>query len=511
MNPKPPDTTRPNILFLFTDQQARNSLSCYGNTHAHTPSIDRMAKEGVVFEKAYTTTPICSPARASLHTGLYPFAHGMQTNLFMHGCMVHELADSPGLLSRRLCDAGYQVGFTGKWHLGYGTETRDDPYYRENFSKIDSHLHDIELPQGYRCVSSLPTTLGMVGDDFPGHGGGGRDYPQFLKYLRDEGIQPEIVDHGDGCFELCNGEAAAVDVFLRRRTEELIKQMAGATDSFCMMLNFWGPHEPYYVPSEWLNKFTETQFEPWPSFTEDQSRKPKIHAANRIPRPWSYFQKQLRFAYAYAAFIDDQIGKLLAWLEPRDLLERTQVIFSADHGDSLGIHDCLYDKSMFCYEETCSIPLIIRPAGGAVSPGRRVDAPVSLVDIYSTLLDYAGVPEPLTRRHGRSLRPWVEGASSPDWPETVVTESSGISHCLFTSRMIRKGPWKYVFNCGDRDELYHLINDPHEMNNLVFDPYSEAVLLDMMDALESWMHDKGDDLSIQFRRLRPRGNVQCTR
>jgi len=503
--------SQPNVLFLFTDQQAKHSLGCYGNAHACTPHVDRLAREGVVFDAAYTTTPICSPARASLHTGLYPFAHGMQTNIFTHGCMVHELADTPELLSRRLQNAGYRVGFTGKWHLGYGSAARNDPYYRAHHKGIEGHLNDVLLPEGYQHVTSLPTSLGMEGDDFPGHGGGGRNYPQFIAYLRENGLEPDIVNHGDGCYEVKNDEAGTVDVFLRHRTETIMANMSATGQPFCMLCNFWGPHEPYYVPTRWLAKFSEEQFRPWPSFEENQDRKPKIHAANRIRHPWSYFQKQLCFAYAYAAFIDDQIGHLLAWLETNGLLDNTHVLFSSDHGDSLGIHDSLYDKAFFLYEETASIPLVIRPAHGSGSRGRRVSAQASLVDIYATLLDYAGLHETRFHRHGRSLVPWVNGATPARWPDSVVTECSGIRHCLFTSRMIRKGDWKYVFNCGDRDELYHLTEDPNELINHVYTPDAEPILLAMMDALEEWMREKGDGLLEQFRLCRPRGDVASAR
>src|SRR5699024_9032240 len=123
---------KPNILFIQTDQQRQDTLSCYGGDVCKTPNIDELANESVVFNNAYTSSPICTPARTSLQTSLYPMHHGMVTNNYSFGSMVQELPDSPDLLSRRLEKQGYSVGYTGKWHLGTGEEElMNEPGYDE--------------------------------------------------------------------------------------------------------------------------------------------------------------------------------------------------------------------------------------------------------------------------------------------------------------------------------------------------------------------------------------------
>ena len=113
--------SRPNIILILTDQHRLSAVGCYGRTPCQTPNIDRLAREGARFETAYTVCPVCSPARATIMTGLYPHRHGICSNIYNLGNSVHELPDSPDLLSRRLQSAGYRCGYTGKWHLGNGS------------------------------------------------------------------------------------------------------------------------------------------------------------------------------------------------------------------------------------------------------------------------------------------------------------------------------------------------------------------------------------------------------
>ena len=138
----------------MTDQQRLSAVSAYGQTPCQTPHIDRLAAEGTLFENAYTTFPLSSPARASVLTGLYPHAHGVTANIHEVACSVHELPDGPHLLPRRLQTAGYSTGYTGKWHLG--TEHGQSFYGQQ--------------------TPSLPSSMGLEGEDFGGHGGDGRTW-----------------------------------------------------------------------------------------------------------------------------------------------------------------------------------------------------------------------------------------------------------------------------------------------------------------------------------------------
>lgn len=490
----------PNILFLLTDQQRIDTLSSYGGEFCRTPHLDALARESVQFDRAYCVTPVCTPARASLQTGLYPSRHGMQNNIYYPGCVVHELADSPRLLSRQLARAGYAAGFTGKWHLGFGRPKPDNFEWRRH-----RDWHD--YPQAWLDSGTLPSDVGYMGDDFPGHGGGGHDYPQFRDYLRERGLAFEVEDVfrcNDLYGRSTSPEEASVDYFLVERAITHIDRLRSGSAPFFFMLNFWGPHAPCYPTQHYLDLYRDVSIPPWPSFHDRGDDAPRIHDVKRDPAAaeWSHVERALRHHYAHMTMIDAQIGRLLAYLRRAGLYEDTVIVFSADHGDSFGIHGGLTDKSFFMFEEVCRIPLYIKPAG-APRAGRREERFVNTTDLYSTILEIAGVPRSEAERDGRSLVPLLDGENpAADWPDQVVVEACGLGHTPFCQRMIRRGPFKFVFNCGDRDEFYDLQADPHERVNQIAHPDYAEPAADLREALAAWMQAKGDPLLEAFRRMR---------
>lgn len=488
-----------NILLIVTDQHVKSSIGAYGSKICKTPNLDRLADEGVLFENAYTTCPVCSPARASLQTGLYPFKHGMQTNIFMHGCMVHELPDRPYLLSRRLNDAGYTSGYTGKWHLGYGKEAFNSSYYNEHIEEIDRFRDFIDYPDEYRLATGLPSTCGYIGDDFPGHGGGGHSYPQYFNYLEHLGRTQTTRQYADYFNIVTSSDDTTIDYFLVERSKNIIEKLCTKDKPWFHSLNFWGPHGPYSPTEHFFEMYKDIDLSPWESFYASQVDKPKFHWGKRNGGGWEEFQNALRVYYAYVSFIDAQIGRLIDWLNDHELLDNTHIIFTADHGDSMGIHGGLTDKSFHLYEETTSIPLIVKPAGGINGFSEKRFA--NTTDIYSTILDLAGLPEEQTRQHGRSLMPLIRQDNVLNWPEEVVVESSGLGPALHTSRMIRRGNDKYIFNCGGIDELYNLSDDPHELVNLALKSDSKTLLKEMRLLLKKWLEKKGDYLVTQYSQL----------
>lgn len=491
---------QPNILFIVTDQQRKDTLSAYGDLLSKTPNLDELAEQNMVFDNAYTTCPICTPARASMQTGLYPIHHGMLNNSYNYGNMVQELPDSPNLLSRQLNNVGYEAGYTGKWHLGSGTESVKQDEYIQTFMK-DIQFAELELKN-----DATPTSLGYTGDDFPGHGIGGYPYQAFKDYLVENDLACTIENkisghyHGHEAGEITSGIETTIDHYLVERGKKIINELEQKEKPWFLQLNFWGPHEPYYAPTEFLEHYKTLDIPPWENFVGDSENKPKIHDVKRGNiKEWADVLPFIQHYFASIEHIDYQIGRLFSYLKEKNLYDDLLIIFCADHGESLGIHGGLCDKALFMYEEICSIPLFIK------SPKEknkgRISQFVNTCDIYSTILDYAGIDKDKNERDGHSMKPLIKNKKI-EWPEVVVTECSGIGSVLFTQRMIRKQNWKYIFNAGDIDELYDLNTDPFEKENKVDIAVYADILSDMRNELFLWMQKYKDNLIFEYQSVR---------
>jgi arylsulfatase A-like enzyme len=419
---------RPNILLIFTDQHKLSAIRSYGDpphggTPCRTPNLDRLAADGVRFETAYTACPVCSPARGTVMTGLYPHAHGICSNVHNLGNSVHELADRPELLSRRLESAGYRCGYSGKWHLG---TDRDELFGGTNHP-------------------SLPRDVGFEGQQFPGHGGGGFHYPEYRAYLEEHGYEHAVTQVDDrevrvmpyGVLE--GPTESTVPYFLVEHSIDLIDRFAAAGDPFFVWHNFWGPHAPYYAPREFYELYREVEIPEWPNYRWPARFINRPHQVKIHPQAetlaWEDWAEGIRHYYAFMTLIDQQIGRLLDHLEATGLRENTVIIFTADHGETLGTHGGLTDK-------------------GAV--------------------------------HGRSLRPILEDRPV-DWRERVFVEFNGVNSLATSMVSVREGDLKYGWNCSNHDELYDLAHDPHEVRNLIDDPAYADDVRRLRGAISDWM------------------------
>lgn len=465
---------RPNILLIFTDQHRLSGVGCYGETVCRTPNIDRLAAQGVRFETAYTTCPVCSPARGTVMTGLFPHAHGICSNAHNLGSAVHELADRPELLSRRLQAAGYQCGYSGKWHLG-SNSTR---------------------AFGGPNEPSLPKDVGFEGQNFPGHGGGGFNYPEYRAYLEENGFVHEVYQVREDRervwpYGVLRGEVeSTVPYFLTENSMGLIDRFAEEGAPFFMWHNFWGPHGPFYVPREFYDMYADVEIPEWPNHRWEGSKENAPYQVKRHPRTdeleWADWAEAVRHYYAFATLIDRQIGRLLGHLEETGLAENTVVIFTADHGQTLGSHGGLTDKGWHHFEEIQRVPMIARVPGCEEGVVRQEW--VSLADLYPTILELAGGE--CGEGHGRSFAPLLRGEEVA-WREAVFVEFHGVNNLATTMISARQGDIKYGWNCSNRDELYDLATDPHETVNLVDDPEYARALATMRQLLADWMRDTG--------------------
>lgn len=485
----PQKHTQPNILFILTDQQRLSALGAYGETPCKTPHLDRLAARGARFETAYTTCPVCSPARGSIMTGQYPHAHGITSNVHDLGCTIHEMTDRPELLSRQLQTAGYSCGYTGKWHLGCGWETTF----------------------GAKIHTGLPHDVGFVGHNFWGHGDGGHNYPEYQSYLKQHGWSHEVCNaspqgptagrHG----QLAGPVESTVPYFLADHTISLMDRFSESSQPFFIWHNFWGPHEPYYPTLEYYERYRDVSIPEWANFHWIPSDPHGPQSLKRHPRAaqleWGYWEELLRHYYAFTTMIDDQVGRMLAHLESSGLADDTIIIFSSDHGETLGSHGGLTDKGWHHFEEIQRIPLIVY----VPEKYRREDfVPrgvfpqwASLADYYPTILDYAGVNiEALPKLHGNSLRPILEGCEQEHKQQAVV-EFYGVNAMPTSMLTLRSGNLKYGWNCASRDELYDLAEDPWETNNLIDSSVYEDQKHQLQDELVNWMETHDYDRRVR--------------
>jgi arylsulfatase A-like enzyme len=479
---------QPNILLILTDQQRVDSLGAYGGRMAHTPVADALAARGVRFTQAYTPCSVCSPARASVLTGLYPHQHGVMAN-----------GDGlkPGLpnMAERLTAANYRLGYAGKWHI-------DDTFGPTHFG---FHANDW---LGYAHPAG-----GVYMKSFKGSWRGPINH--YVEYLYDRGLEMPTLDEqlyrpANANFEIFARQSGPVEAnyehYVAEETIQLIdrfhryRQRDGKP--FFMWANFWGPHNPYILPEPYFSMFKASDVELSPSMAETFANKPYIQRAMSI-----HYQgvglldddawREIIAKYAgYCALIDYEIGRIVARLEELGILDNTIVIFSADHGSMVG-HHRLIDKGPEPYDDIQNIPMIA--AGPGIAQGAVCDEFVYLHDLTPTIMDLAGA-EMYPCSNAQSLRS-VLGGGRLEKPRDDVYMTRHDHPFPYEQRFLRTARYKYAFNNSDIDELYDLETDPDEMVNRIDDPALADVRAEMVERMRRHIEAQRDPIRQSFNTL----------
>jgi len=460
-----PTPTSPNIVLVLSDEQHLDTLGCYGSPVVRTPHVDRLAGEGMRFTSAWCCSSICSPSRAALFTGLLPHRFGTIVNNLT---IPPETPNLAGLLRSQ----GYRLGYAGKWHVDKDT---------------------------------VPTSHHFEGKDFPGYG-----YPAWMfrteidpvamqrkknyyyEYLVENGWEaPTLSDvehtwmpdrklmiHGrqSGPVE------AGIPYFVGEETVRLIRSMSRRRGRdglpFFVWANFWGPHNPCYLPEPYFSMYDPKDIPEPPSAGDEFHGKPHVHERmskywGMFGAPWSAWREHLARYLGYVTYIDDQIGRMVAALDQAGELDNTLFVFASDHGDMMGRHQ-LMDKGAFMYDDTYRIPMVVR--GPAVQEG-VCDEFVYLHDLFETLLDTAG-SESIPDNDGRSLKPLLTAAEGWESRDEIFGEFDR-QIVTYPQRMIRTRTHKFIYNTGDIGELYDLEKDPHEMQNEARNPAYKDIKEDL--------------------------------
>jgi len=428
---------RPNILWLLTDQQSALAMSCAGNSDLRTPAMDRLAAGGVRFERAYCTQPLCTPARASLFTGLMPRDCGCPRN----GQAIRE-ETRPRELGRLLADAGYDCYYGGKWHVPQVAMPEDND-------------HGFHVICGFNDARLADASTGCLA----------RIAAQPLEQRRPF----FLVASFDNPHTIC----------------EWARSMALP----------WGsigePPPPVECPNLPPN-FMPAPFEPEIIRVEQAANWGIYPYRERSPEDW----RQLRWAYyRLVEKVDSEIGRILGALETRGLAENTVVVFTSDHGDGHGAHQ--WNQKSALFEEIVRVPLIIRAPAARPGTVSRSDLVSTGLDLLPTVCDYAGVTPP-GGLSGRSLRPLVEarpGASeSPRKALFLETVFDGVRGFETQGRAVRTARHKYsVYDRGRyREQLVDLDADPGEMVNLAVERRHVDVLAEHRRLLANRLRTGGD-------------------
>ncbi|MEO5796291.1 MAG: choline-sulfatase [Rhodoferax sp.] len=429
---------QPNILILMADQLTPSALAAYGNTVSKTPHIDALAASGVVFESAYTNSPLCAPSRYVFMAGKLPSAIGAYDN-------AAELPSEVLTFGHYLRHAGYRTILSGKMH----------------FCGADQ-LHGFEE----RLTTDIyPADFGWTPD---------WDQPELRpSWYHNMG---SVTDAGT-CIRSNQLDFDEEVVFLaQQKLFDIVRD--DDARPFCMVVSMTHPHDPYAIPQQYWDLYRDEDIDmprvaPIDPAQMDPHSKRLRHVSDMDNAPISAQQtRNARHAYYGAvSYVDEQIGKIRRTLEQTGQADNTIVILLSDHGDMLGERGLWYKMNFF--ENACRVPLIVH------APKRfqahRVAASVSLVDILPTLVDMAfdgvapAAPEALD---GRSVWPHLVGTGGHD---EVVGEYLG-EGAVAPLVMLRRGVHKFVHSPGDPDQLFDLQADPNELKNLATDPASADLL-----------------------------------
>lgn len=435
----------PNIVVILVDDMRWDEFQANGHPFIKTPNIDRIAREGVSFQNAFVTTPLCSPCRASFLTGLYAHSHGIIDNTD-RSKQSHKLRTFPA----KLDTLGYETAFIGKWHMGNDDSQRPGFNYwvalKGQGEAINPSLNvngEHIKTEGYVTDILTDFSLKFINKD--------RKEP-FLLYLSEKALHPNLIQRDDG---------------------SIVNIGDGG-----------------FIPAErHKGLYSNSNFKNRPNYGIPPSDKPALSRKIKQLPPLGIetvtTRQNISRRTEMILAIDDGLGKIMTALEAKGELDNTVIVFTSDEGFFYGEHG-LSEERRLAYEESIRIPMLIRyppKIKAGITPSQMVLS----IDLAPTLLELAG-QRPDNWMQGRSMLPVIKGEAK-DWRSSFIVEyfSDSVYPRIVNMgyKAIRTERYKYIkYNeLQDMDELYDLKEDPFEMKNLAKDPQSEQTLIKMNNKL----------------------------
>lgn len=452
---------RPNILLFIMDGVQGHLMR--PDHPGYTPHFDRLAARGLRVNNAYTPSPTCSPARASLMTGLLPHNHGV--------LQVEHVVDPDQCLLRtdrahwaqHLERAGYATGYFGKWHI-----ERTDA-----LEQFGWQTHRVLGRSAHRTHSKR---------------GGGADVPldpQLTRYLEGpDGYNP-ILHYGVTDVEPSErgmGQTA-------REALRFLQQQEGSQEPWCCCASYYEPNEAMIVSRTAFERIDRASIQLPSTLRDDMADRPNWYRRQQqifAATSEDEWRTALACYYGRISELDAQFGLLIDYLESSGQLENTVVIVTADHGKYVGAHG-MEGHNFGAFEEIYNIPLVA--AGPGITQGVNSAARVGLHAVGPTLLEWAGA-DPLPNIDATSFADLCGDPTLADRYTTGYAENHG-NRFVMSQRIVWDGPWKLAFNGFDFDELYNLAEDPHETQNRAADPQCADVLRSL--TTELWRRIRASD------------------
>lgn len=435
-----------NLLFIMSDQHSKEKMGAYGNPYISTPNLDRLCENGVRFNNAYCNNPICVPSRAAMACGDFGFRHSYWDNS-------HPYEGAVKSWGHRLTGQGYHVTTIGKLHF---KDEHCDTGFPEQL--IPLHVKD-GIGNLTVCIRDLDIKRPNQRDVLLKAGAGESEYIQYDKKV-----------------------AKLAAEFLKNESQRLRDK------PFCLYVGFVTPHFPLTVPDDILEMYKPFEKLPFPTQwkMEERPNHPALVRFRELSctEEKSVTEETVRRAvacyYGLVTFMDRQVGVVLDALKEAGLSDSTRIIYTSDHGDTMGDHGVFFKNTM--YEGSVGIPMVL--AGPDIPSGKQVNDNVSLIDIYPSVLECMGIavsPEECCLP-GHSLWDYALGKKVKDRPVMAESHTFAYRHAVF---MLRYKKYKLIYYAekGYWPQLFDLETDPKELEDLGENPQYEMIIQDMKKRL----------------------------
>lgn len=491
---------RPNILFIMSDDHAEAAISCYNKSLISTPNIDRIANEGILFKNSFVTNSICAPSRAAMLTGKYSHKNGLRDNR-------DEFDGSQMTFIKQLQKAGYKTYIVGKWHLKTTPTGFDDwqilidqgEYYNPTFIENGKEKNYIGYTTDLITDKAIEV-LNTRDREKPfcllvHHKAPHRNWMPDAKHLN--AYDDKDLPIPENFYDDYKNRKAAESADMRIDDMYLSHDLKLQKDFYEKETGSGGDKKfAEVVEDSWqkiYGRMTEEQQKAWDAhYNKINENFKEAKLEGKELSEWKY-QRFIKDYLSCILSIDENVGRLLDYLDTSKLADDTIVIYTSDQGFYLGEHGW-YDKR-FMYEESLSMPLLMRYPK-EIKPNQVSEEMVLNLDFAPTFLDFAGVDVP-TDMQGESLRAITVGKKPSDWRSSIYYHYYEYPHGWHDVKChygIRTERYKLIHFYYDIDtwELYDLENDPHEMNNIYENPAYANVITELKTELKKLQVKYGD-------------------